>query len=471
MPRTTLRDERLHETNIARNGQKMEIIAYHGSSNIDVQFEDNTIVKHKSYYCFSRGEIRNPNINYADYSEPSMKPMAEREGEKSYSNISKIGMRIAKYRNANSIDVIFDDGLIYLNKHYKQFVAGQIKHPTDFENGIRIEKLAYIQSNVYYYVCSHADWTEPKILSMSEIWNKPVGTPTDKDLEPISANDYHVGMTTKAKNGHMMTVIADNGAKDITVQFDDGTIVYHQRRKSFCDHFVRYPDKASDSEPNKTKKDQHIDEIWFDKDGNRMQIIEFNSNSNVTIRYDDGLVLKDKEYRVIKRGACLRPKSMVNKTVTARSGMKMTCIKDRNWDDIDVQFEDGTIVQHVSRSQFLDRAVAHPNYNARTTALKSKRIGETYTMDNGHTGKLVEYINAKDITIEYEYGLLYRHMTYQAFKTGRVGFLRDITDTLKLDKLAYVADNKAYYYVNDTSGNKIIILSVDEINRLTKKED
>lgn len=470
MPRTTLKNKRLHETKIANNGQKMKIIAYHGSGNIDVQFEDNTIVKHKSYYCFSRGEIRNPNVNYADYSKPSIKPMNKRNGEKGYSNASKIGMRIIEYRNANSIDIVFDDGLVYLNKYYGQFAAGQIKHPTDFENGIHIEKLAYIKSGIYYYICTHPDWTESKILPMSEIWDKPFGAKIDKALEPIDAKDYHVGMTVKAKNGHMMTVIADNGAKDITVQFDDGTIVYHQRRKSFCDHFIRYPDKTSNPESNKTRKDRHIDEIWFDKDGNKMRIIEFNSNSNVTIQYDDGLILKDKEYRVIKRGARLRPKSMRGKVVTSRSGIKMTCIADRNWDDIDVRFDDGTIVQHVSRSQFLERAVAHPKYNARTTALKSKRIGETYIMDNGHTGKLVEYINAKDITIEYEYGLLYRHMTYQAFKTGRVGFLRNITDTLKLDKLAYVVDNKAYYYVNDTSGNKIIILSVDEINKITEKE-
>ena len=55
--------ERIGKTNKATNGQTMTIIKYRNWNDIDVQFEDNTIVKHKSYQSFLKGEIKNPNYN------------------------------------------------------------------------------------------------------------------------------------------------------------------------------------------------------------------------------------------------------------------------------------------------------------------------------------------------------------------------------------------------------------------------
>ena len=54
---------RVLETNIANNGQVMTIIEYRRNDDIDIQFEDNTIVKHKSYQSFLKGKIKNPNYN------------------------------------------------------------------------------------------------------------------------------------------------------------------------------------------------------------------------------------------------------------------------------------------------------------------------------------------------------------------------------------------------------------------------
>lgn len=46
----------------ATNGQMMEIIKYVKSSNIDVKFEDGTIVRNKTYGAFKNGNIKNPNV-------------------------------------------------------------------------------------------------------------------------------------------------------------------------------------------------------------------------------------------------------------------------------------------------------------------------------------------------------------------------------------------------------------------------
>lgn len=53
---------RVGEKSKANNGMEMKIIGYRSSLDIDVQFEDGTIVKGKSYQQFKRGEIANPNV-------------------------------------------------------------------------------------------------------------------------------------------------------------------------------------------------------------------------------------------------------------------------------------------------------------------------------------------------------------------------------------------------------------------------
>ena len=58
--------DRTGEVNIAKNGLKMTIIDYRFSKDIDIQFEDGTIVKNKTYQSFKKGTIKNLNINYFD---------------------------------------------------------------------------------------------------------------------------------------------------------------------------------------------------------------------------------------------------------------------------------------------------------------------------------------------------------------------------------------------------------------------
>ena len=53
---------RIGETRTMNNGQKATIIKYKKYNDIDIQFEDGTIVQHRAYSSFKKGKIRNPNI-------------------------------------------------------------------------------------------------------------------------------------------------------------------------------------------------------------------------------------------------------------------------------------------------------------------------------------------------------------------------------------------------------------------------
>ena len=55
------KDDRLNETRINNDGEEMRIIRYDGNADIDVQFiKDGTIVEHRQYVDFKKGNIKNP---------------------------------------------------------------------------------------------------------------------------------------------------------------------------------------------------------------------------------------------------------------------------------------------------------------------------------------------------------------------------------------------------------------------------
>ena len=53
--------DRLGEIRMMNCGMRATIIIYRGYNDIDIRFEDGTILKHKQYNNFKRGKISNPN--------------------------------------------------------------------------------------------------------------------------------------------------------------------------------------------------------------------------------------------------------------------------------------------------------------------------------------------------------------------------------------------------------------------------
>lgn len=58
--RTDIANSRIGETAMSREGYSMEIVAYRGSDDIDVLVDNKTVVTHKAYGNFKRGQIGNP---------------------------------------------------------------------------------------------------------------------------------------------------------------------------------------------------------------------------------------------------------------------------------------------------------------------------------------------------------------------------------------------------------------------------
>lgn len=103
---------RVGETNTNKLGQKMTLIAYRSCEDVDIQFEDGTVLKHKKYYIFKSGKM----LNYAS-----------RLNEEKL-NTYGLKMKIVKYTSSEDIDVQFEDGTI-VKSRYKHFTSGSIKNP------------------------------------------------------------------------------------------------------------------------------------------------------------------------------------------------------------------------------------------------------------------------------------------------------------------------------------------------------
>lgn len=116
------REERIGEENINNQGLRMWICDYRKYNDIDIQFEDGYISKGKEYKVFKRGGINNPNYPFSQ--------IIDRTGEENV-NIYGSKMKIIKYKNANNIDVQFEDGYICYNTHYQYFKKGSIVSPYD----------------------------------------------------------------------------------------------------------------------------------------------------------------------------------------------------------------------------------------------------------------------------------------------------------------------------------------------------
>ena len=111
--------DRLGETRMMKCGMEAIIIRYRKAIDIDVRFEDGTVVKRKTYSAFKKGSISNPNIK------------ASAETCLGETRMMNCGMKatIIRYGKYSDIDICFEDGKVVEHKAYDTFKKGSITNP------------------------------------------------------------------------------------------------------------------------------------------------------------------------------------------------------------------------------------------------------------------------------------------------------------------------------------------------------
>lgn len=240
--------------NIATNGQKMVIIAYVNSKNLDVQFEDGTIVRHKTLTAFKSGQIRNPNAPCYGGDKVSDNRVFKRVG---LTNIATNGqkMTIIAYRNANDIDVQFEDGTIVCNKSMRSFLRGEIRNPN------KISK------------------PERDYDRLREYNNQVI---QDKKL-------YYEGMQVMQRDG-MATCLTYRSNSDIDIRFNDSDDIINTRTSLFVNGKVPKP------ENKKLFGEEYLKSLmgrkFTNSSGKTFKIVGGKDRNNLIVQFEDGIKVK-----------------------------------------------------------------------------------------------------------------------------------------------------------------------------------
>ena len=111
---------------------------------------------------------------------------------------------------------------------------------------------------------------------------------------------------------------------------------------------------------------QRIGEKRKNNQGLDMVIIDYVDCDHITVKFlQDGTVVKNKQYANFIKGGIENKNARRNNYLgmcgRATNGQEMTIVKYRNGGDIDVRFEDGTIVEHKKMYSFKIGAIENPN--------------------------------------------------------------------------------------------------------------
>ena len=356
----------LTETNVY--GEKMTIVAYRSATDIDVSFEDGTIVYHRKYDNFIKHHIYNPNtIKIHKKQERHLKNKETYLGLRKQLN-SGLWCTIIKYIDLQHITIQFDDG-VTINTSIACFNRGQLTHPN-----INSKQLMYKNKRIGETVIHKSTGMVMTIIDYIDTHNITIqfedGTiVTHKCYSAFKKGvvggykepQNKVGTTRKSTYGGIMTIIAILPKGKVKVRFEDGTEV-----TTYLSAFLRGKVKNPNIETTKDKiKNNMFNKIYKDRNGDEFKVINYNNSLDIDIQYlDDGSIYQHRSRQSIIEKKVIPRERMIacneNKVFCTRLGLYAKMIERRNCNDIDIQFETGAIQKNITYFNFQQGAVSHP---------------------------------------------------------------------------------------------------------------
>lgn len=229
--------DRLGETRMMNCGMEATIIRYGNATDIDVRFEDGSVVEHKAYGNFKRGGIVNPNIRAF---------VKDRLGETRMMNCG-IEATIIRYESAKDMDVCFKDGAIVEHRKYDSFKRGEIANlnmkvsaknrlgETRMMNcGMKATIIRY--GNAGDIDVRFEDRAIAKRKGYREFKKGKIANPNIK-----TSAENRLGETWMMNCGMEATIIRYGGCNDIDVRFEDGAVAKHKLYDPFKKSKIAHP--------------------------------------------------------------------------------------------------------------------------------------------------------------------------------------------------------------------------------------
>lgn len=167
------------------------------------------------------------------------------------------------------------------------------------------------------------------------------------------------------------------------------------------------------------KKIDRYGETRVNTQGLKMRICKYNNVHDIDVEFEDGYISKNKHYTAFKKGNIENPNynkaniiNRIGETNYNNQNLKMTIINYNNNHDIDVIFDDGTIVKHKSYSEFIKGSIKNKCF--------SKYIGETSVNNNGLKMTIVDGNSYNNLIVKFEDGTIVKNINFKRFQEGNV---------------------------------------------------
>ena len=282
-----IKTDRLGKTKMMSCGMEATIIRYGGATDIDVHFEDGTVVKHKTYRAFKKGYIAHPNTK-------------DRLGEAREMKC-KMEATIIRYGSAKDIDVRFKDGAIAKHKTYNLFKEGGIANPNmkvsaeDRLGETRMMNCGMEATIIRYNTNKDIDvrFKDGAVVKHRKYREFKKGEIANPNMKASAEN--RLGETKMMNCGMEATIIRYENADDINICFEDGKVVEHKTYRAFKKGYIAHQN-------TNVPVEARLGETQMMNCGMKATIIRYGNNTDIDVCFEDGVVAKDKTYRAFKKG-------------------------------------------------------------------------------------------------------------------------------------------------------------------------
>lgn len=219
-----------------------------------------------------------------------------------------------------------------------------------------------------------------------------------------------IGETSLSKDGILLTITKYNNCADMEVTAASGEVFTHQNYTRFINHKISVHSVA----------DTRVGEQQRSNKGQTMTIIAYRGIYDIDVQFEDGTVVTHKTYKNFKKGMIANPnyrltnEKYLGMSKKMKCGMTATITAVRAYRDADVVFENGAVLEHVAIGNFLRGGITPPNYRANIY------LGKKHQATNGQMMTIIEYHSCADLVVQFEDGTRVDHIRYENFKLGKV---------------------------------------------------
>ena len=356
MPKKT--HDHIGDKQVQTCGMEAEIIAYRSAVDIDVRFQDGTVVTGKRIAHFRRGNIANPNVSRHDHH------IGERR-----KNTAGDWMELTEWYTCRNCLIVFDDGT-ETHATYDAFSHGNVKHPLADERrsssmiGRTFETNIGLKATITAYRGKEdIDVTfENGLVGTHKSYNNLKNGQVAYDGYVKKASERVGEKGTHLKTGLQMEIIAARGCRCIDIRFSDGVVVKDAAYQDFRKGTVQHPAYP-------TKRTDRIGERGTSLAGLGMEVTAYRKSRDIDVRFDDGTERLHASYDDFLTGRVYPEWYDTSRTLrqervgmhaTNKQGFGMTITEYNNSGDMRVTFDDGTVSRKTRFRAFRKKAITYP---------------------------------------------------------------------------------------------------------------